>query len=72
MKNQLKVMSKLMTETFPILEHDFYGHEWWHSLATIKLRPRIWKEKEGYTYDPDDPWNGLFRSSILVLVCANK
>ena len=22
----------------------------------------------GYTYDPDDPWNGLFRSAILVLV----
>jgi hypothetical protein len=22
----------------------------------------------GYTYDPDDPWNGLFRSTILVSV----
>ena len=22
----------------------------------------------GYTYDPDDPWNGLFRSVLLVLV----
>ena len=23
----------------------------------------------GYTYDPEDPWNGLFRSIILVSVC---
>lgn len=26
----------------------------------------------GYIYDPEDPWNGLFRSSLLVkvrLVC---
>jgi hypothetical protein len=22
----------------------------------------------GYSYDPDDPWNGLFRSSLLVTV----
>ena len=22
----------------------------------------------GYTFDPDDPWNGLFRSSLLVSV----
>jgi hypothetical protein len=22
----------------------------------------------GYNFDPEDPWNGLFRSSILVLV----
>jgi hypothetical protein len=22
----------------------------------------------GYTYDPDDPWNGLFRSNLLVSV----
>jgi hypothetical protein len=22
----------------------------------------------GYNYDPEDPWNGLFRSTILVLV----
>jgi hypothetical protein len=22
----------------------------------------------GYEYDPDDPWKGLFRSSILVAV----
>ena len=24
---------------------------------------------QGYWYDPEDPWNGLFRSSILVKVC---
>ena len=23
---------------------------------------------QGYTYDPEDPWNGLFRSSLLVSV----
>lgn len=23
----------------------------------------------GYAYDPDDPWNGIFRSAILVSVC---
>jgi hypothetical protein len=22
----------------------------------------------GYNYDPEDPWNGLFRSSLLVSV----
>jgi hypothetical protein len=22
----------------------------------------------GYSYDPEDPWNGLFRSSLLVSV----
>jgi hypothetical protein len=22
----------------------------------------------GYSYDPDDPWNGLFRSSLLIYV----
>jgi len=22
----------------------------------------------GYTYDPEDPWNGLFRSTLLVSV----
>jgi hypothetical protein len=22
----------------------------------------------GYTYDPEDPWNGLFRSSLLITV----
>src|SRR5258705_9484645 len=22
----------------------------------------------GYNYDPEDPWNGLFRSALLVLV----
>jgi hypothetical protein len=22
----------------------------------------------GYNYDPDDPWNGLFRSALLVSV----
>ena len=23
----------------------------------------------GYAYDSEDPWNGLFRSAILVSVC---
>jgi hypothetical protein len=23
---------------------------------------------QGYNYDPEDPWNGLFRSSLLVCV----
>jgi hypothetical protein len=23
---------------------------------------------QGYSYDPDDPWNGLFRSALLVAV----
>jgi hypothetical protein len=23
---------------------------------------------QGYTYDPNDPWKGLFRSSLLVKV----
>jgi hypothetical protein len=25
---------------------------------------------QGYSYDPEDPWNGLFRSSILVFVSS--
>jgi hypothetical protein len=24
----------------------------------------------GYIYNKDDPWNGLFRSSLLITVCA--
>jgi hypothetical protein len=24
----------------------------------------------GYEYDPENPWKGLFRSSILVCVCV--
>jgi hypothetical protein len=27
---------------------------------------------EGYVYDPDDPWKGLFRSSLLVSVCLSS
>lgn len=23
----------------------------------------------GYNYDPEDPWNGLFRSTLLISVC---
>ena len=23
-----------------------------------------------YTYDPDDPWKGLLRSTILIFVCV--
>ena len=26
----------------------------------------------GYNYDPDNPWNNLFRSSILVLVSIKQ
>lgn len=26
----------------------------------------------GYTYDPEDPWNGLFRSDLLVSVSASQ
>jgi hypothetical protein len=26
---------------------------------------------QGYTYDPEDPWNGLLRSTILVSVSVN-
>jgi hypothetical protein len=26
---------------------------------------------QGYSYDPDDPWNGLFRSTLLVSVCRS-
>lgn len=26
----------------------------------------------GYTYDPEDPWNGLFRSPLLVCVNAHQ
>lgn len=25
---------------------------------------------EAYRYDPEDPWKGLFRSSLLVTVCT--
>jgi hypothetical protein len=25
-----------------------------------------------YTYDADDPWNGLLRGGLLVAVCANS
>jgi hypothetical protein len=25
-----------------------------------------------YSYDPDDPWNGLLRSHILVQVCSDS
>jgi hypothetical protein len=25
---------------------------------------------QGYQYDPEDPWNGLFRSTLLVSVSA--
>ena len=25
---------------------------------------------QGYRYDPEDPWNGLFRSNLLICVCA--
>ena len=25
----------------------------------------------GYTYDPEDPWNGLFRSTLLVSVSVS-
>jgi hypothetical protein len=25
-----------------------------------------------YTYDPEDPWNGLFQSTILVSVCPSS
>jgi len=24
---------------------------------------------QGYHYDPEDPWNGLFRGPILISVC---
>jgi len=26
----------------------------------------------GYSYDPEDPWNGLFRSSLLVSVSSRS
>jgi hypothetical protein len=25
----------------------------------------------GYNYDPEDPWNGLFRSTLLVYVTSS-
>jgi len=25
---------------------------------------------QGYNYDPEDPWNGLFRSNLLVSVSS--
>ena len=24
---------------------------------------------QGYDYNPEDPWNGLFKSTLLVYVC---
>ena len=26
----------------------------------------------GYTYDPEDPWNGLFRSALIVFVSLRR
>jgi hypothetical protein len=26
----------------------------------------------GYNYDPDDPWNGLFRSSLLIYASSHQ
>lgn len=81
--NELERCCVQLVWTGPTQSMSFYYHLL-HLLISHRIKEKLHSGEmavsgdqwpiflyHGYTYDPEDPWNGLFQSNILVLVSVS-